>query len=259
MVPEKLSFPTILPDLLSRATISRHIFFFLAYLTYSIVPLICVAQTNATCVYFIMAGTRNYDFLIKLLLIGDSGVGKSCCLLRFSEDSFTPSFITTIGIDFKIRTIELDGKRVKLQIWDTAGQERFRTITTAYYRGAMGILLVYDVTDERSFQNIRTWFSNVEQHASEGVHKILIGNKCDWEEKRAVSTEQGQQLADELGIPFLEVSAKNNINIEKAFYNLASEIKKGMDTSKSEQPGSQGVSIDQQGPGPNGSTGGKCC
>lgn len=90
---------------------------------------------------------------IKLLLIGDSGVGKSCCLLRFSEDSFTPSFITTIGIDFKIRTIELDGKRVKLQIWDTAGQERFRTITTAYYRGAMGILLVYDVTDERSFHS----------------------------------------------------------------------------------------------------------
>lgn len=127
-----------------------------------------------------MAGSRNYDFLvscpcacslrsqtlistasrhmltnpqIKLLLIGDSGVGKSCCLLRFSEDSFTPSFITTIGIDFKIRTIELDGKRVKLQIWDTAGQERFRTITTAYYRGAMGILLVYDVTDERSFNS----------------------------------------------------------------------------------------------------------
>ena len=86
-------------------------------------------------------------------MIGDSGVGKSCCLLRFSEDSFTPSFITTIGIDFKIRTIELDGKRVKLQIWDTAGQERFRTITTAYYRGAMGILLVYDVTDERSFNS----------------------------------------------------------------------------------------------------------
>lgn len=95
----------------------------------------------------------NHLSQIKLLLIGDSGVGKSCCLLRFSEDSFTPSFITTIGIDFKIRTIELDGKRVKLQIWDTAGQERFRTITTAYYRGAMGILLVYDVTDERSFNS----------------------------------------------------------------------------------------------------------
>ena len=96
-----------------------------------------------------------YDSLIKLLLIGDSGVGKSCLLLRFSEDSFQTSFITTIGIDFKIRTIEMDGKRVKLQIWDTAGQERFRTITQAYYRGAMGILLVYDVTDEASFNNIR--------------------------------------------------------------------------------------------------------
>ncbi|KAF2210687.1 hypothetical protein CERZMDRAFT_113220 [Cercospora zeae-maydis SCOH1-5] len=185
-----------------------------------------------------MAGTRNYDFLIKLLLIGDSGVGKSCCLLRFSEDSFTPSFITTIGIDFKIRTIELDGKRVKLQIWDTAGQERFRTITTAYYRGAMGILLVYDVTDERSFNNIRTWFSNVEQHATEGVNKILIGNKCDWEEKRAVSTEQGQALADELGIPFMEVSAKSNINVDKAFYNLASDIKKRIvDTQQPAQGG----------------------
>jgi len=130
-----------------------------------------------------MAGTRNYDFLvglvcagvvymvanilqIKLLLIGDSGVGKSCCLLRFSEDSFTPSFITTIGIDFKIRTIELDGKRVKLQIWDTAGQERFRTITTAYYRGAMGILLVYDVTDERSFNSMHPASSTISTRAN---------------------------------------------------------------------------------------------
>ena len=164
---------------------------------------------------------------------------------------------------------------MKLQIWDTAGQERFRTITTAYYRGAMGILLVYDVTDERSFNSkfpmtppssgpgtgglrtgppsadahhelrltrsspdIRTWFSNVEQHASEGVNKILIGNKCDWEEKRVVSTEQGQALADELGIPFLEVSAKSNINIDKAFYSLAADIKKRLvDSSKNDQQG----------------------
>ncbi|CBY00063.1 GTPase Ypt2 [Plenodomus lingam] len=206
-----------------------------------------------------MAGSRNYDFLIKLLLIGDSGVGKSCCLLRFSEDSFTPSFITTIGIDFKIRTIELDGKRVKLQIWDTAGQERFRTITTAYYRGAMGILLVYDVTDQRSFENIRTWFSNVEQHATEGVNKILIGNKCDWEEKRAVSTEQGQALADELGIPFLEVSAKSNINVDKAFYSLASDIKKRLiDTARTDQPQAAKVDVGGQG-GDNAGMGGKCC
>merc|ERR1712230_69661 len=171
-----------------------------------------------------MAGTRNYDFLIKLLLIGDSGVGKSCCLLRFSEDSFTPSFITTMGIDFKIRTIELDGKRVKLQIWDTAGQERFRTITTAYYRGAMGILLVYDVTDEKSFNNIRTWHANVEQHASEGVNKILIGNKCDWTDKKVITEQQGQELADELGLRFLETSAKTNINVEEGFFALARDI-----------------------------------
>jgi len=187
-----------------------------------------------------MAGQRNYDFLIKLLLIGDSGVGKSCCLLRFSEDSFTPSFITTIGIDFKIRTIELDGKRVKLQIWDTAGQERFRTITTAYYRGAMGILLVYDVTDERSFSHIKDWFNNVTQHATEGVNKILIGNKCDWEEKRVVSTERGQELADELGIPFLEVSAKTNQNVDKAFTTLAADIKKRIIDTQQANPPSQG-------------------
>jgi len=110
------------------------------------------------------------DSQIKLLLIGDSGVGKSCCLLRFSEDSFTPSFITTIGIDFKIRTIELDGKRVKLQIWDTAGQERFRTITTAYYRGAMGILLVYDVTDRRSFDST---FSITLGHALASTRRLV--------------------------------------------------------------------------------------
>lgn len=166
-----------------------------------------------------------YDYLIKLLLIGDSGVGKSCLLLRFADDSFTPSFITTIGIDFKIRTIELDGKRIKLQIWDTAGQERFRTITTAYYRGAMGILLVYDVTDERSFQNIKNWIKNIEQHATEGVTKMLVGNKCDMIDKRTVDPERGQALANEYGIPFLETSAKNNTNVEEAFIRLARGIK----------------------------------
>ncbi|KAK3816688.1 MAG: ras family-domain-containing protein [Benniella sp.] len=175
-----------------------------------------------------MSKSAAYDYLIKLLLIGDSGVGKSCLLLRFSDDSFTPSFITTIGIDFKIRTIELDGKRIKLQIWDTAGQERFRTITTAYYRGAMGILLVYDVTDERSFANIRNWFSNIEQHASEGVNKILIGNKCDMPDKKVISREQGQALADEFGIRFLETSAKSNICVEEAFFSLARDIKRRM-------------------------------
>eukprot|EP01080_Neovahlkampfia_damariscottae_P007819 gene7819-12292_t len=174
-----------------------------------------------------MSQTKNtqYDFLIKLLLIGDSGVGKSCLLLRFSDDTFTTSFITTIGIDFKIRTIELDGKRIKLQIWDTAGQERFRTITTAYYRGAMGILLTYDVTDEQSFQNIRNWMNNIEEHAAENVNKILLGNKCDLQEKKVVDTGRGQALADEYNILFLETSAKNNTNVEEAFFSIARDIK----------------------------------
>ncbi|KAI9009144.1 ras family-domain-containing protein [Hyaloraphidium curvatum] len=197
-----------------------------------------------------MAGatkSASYDYLIKLLLIGDSGVGKSCLLLRFSDDSFTPSFITTIGIDFKIRTIELDGKRIKLQIWDTAGQERFRTITTAYYRGAMGILLVYDVTDERSFNNIRNWIRNIEQHASEGVNKILIGNKCDMTDKKVISTEQGQALADEYGIRFLETSAKSNINVEEAFFSLARDIKKRLidtaDANKQQEQKTNSVNV----------------
>jgi Ras-related protein Rab-8A len=171
------------------------------------------------------AKNTQFDYLIKLLLIGDSGVGKSCLLLRFSDDTFTTSFITTIGIDFKIRTIELDGKRIKLQIWDTAGQERFRTITTAYYRGAMGILLVYDVTDENSFNNITTWMKNIEQHASENVCKILLGNKCDMVEKKVVDTARGQKLADDYGIKFLETSAKTNVNVEEAFFTIARDIK----------------------------------
>uniref|UniRef100_A0A165X021 Uncharacterized protein n=1 Tax=Daucus carota subsp. sativus TaxID=79200 RepID=A0A165X021_DAUCS len=181
-----------------------------------------------------VAPAANYDYLIKLLLIGDSGVGKSCLLLRFSDGSFNTSFITTIGIDFKIRTIELDGKRLKLQIWDTAGQERFRTITTAYYRGAMGILLVYDVTDESSFNNIRNWIRNIEQHASDNVNKVLIANKADMDESlRVVPTSKGQALADEYGIKFFETSAKTNMNVEEVFISIAQDIRKRLDETGS--------------------------
>ncbi|KAI9462691.1 rab-type small GTP-binding protein [Boletus coccyginus] len=172
----------------------------------------------------------HYDFLIK-----------SCLLLRFCDDAWTPSFITTIGIDFKIRTIELDGKRIKLQIWDTAGQERFRTITTAYYRGAMGILLVYDVTDERRLNQISArGTANIEQHASEGVNKILIGNKSDWTDKRAVTVDQGRELADELGIRFMETSAKVNDGVEEAFFTLARDCKTRLIDSQADAAGSSG-------------------
>ncbi|XP_039257335.1 ras-related protein Rab-10-like [Styela clava] len=167
---------------------------------------------------------KTYDLLFKLLLIGDSGVGKTCVLFRFSDDAFNTTFISTIGIDFKIKTVELNGKKIKLQIWDTAGQERFHTITTSYYRGANGIMLVYDITNPKSFDNISKWLRNIEEHASEDVERMLLGNKCDMEEKRMISKERGEQIAREHGIKFYETSAKNNINIEKAFMTLATDI-----------------------------------
>lgn len=120
------------------------------------------------------ARPKDYDYLFKLVLIGDSGVGKSCLLLRFADDAFTESYITTIGVDFRFRTIEIDNKVVKLQIWDTAGQERFRTITSAYYRGADGIVMVYDSTDRESFAHIDDWLQEVNRYANESTSKILV-------------------------------------------------------------------------------------
>ncbi|EFO18415.1 RAB-10 protein [Loa loa] len=128
------------------------------------------------------------------------------------------------SIDFKIKTIELKGKKIKLQIWDTAGQERFHTITTSYYRGAMGIMLVYDITNAKSFDNIAKWLRNIDEHASEDVEKMLLGNKCDMGERRVVSRERGEKIACDHGIRFLETSAKANIQIDKAFYDLAEAI-----------------------------------
>ena len=203
----------------------------------------------------------DYDYLFKLLLIGDSGVGKSCLLLRFVDDTYTESYISTIGVDFKIRTIELEGKTVKLQIWDTAGQERFRTITSSYYRGAHGIIVVYDVTDETTFQNVKQWLQEIERYACEGVNKLLVGNKADLSGSRAVEYQNAKQFADQLNIPFLETSAKDATNVEQAFLTMAKQIKDRMGASAMQNNGGAGgKSTLKVGQGQNvqGSSGG-CC
>lgn len=173
---------------------------------------------------------KNYDSIVKILLVGDSGVGKSCLLVRFVEDRFNPSFITTIGIDFKIKTVDIDGKKIKLQLWDTAGQERFRTITTAYYRGAMGIIIVYDVTDERTFANIRQWYKTVTEHSNSEAQIVLVGNKSDMD-SRVVTYEQGEELAKELQVQFIESSAKDDTNVNEIFFSLARSIQEKLDSN----------------------------
>jgi Ras-related protein Rab-1A len=193
--------------------------------------------------------------LFKLLLIGDSGVGKSCLLLRFADDTYTESYISTIGVDFKIRTIDLDAKTIKLQIWDTAGQERFRTITSSYYRGAHGIIVVYDTTDLESFNNVKQWLHEIDRYASENVNKLLVGNKSDLTAKRAVSFDQAKEFADSLGIEFIETSAKNSTNVEKAFMMMASQIKTRY---KSQPTGTTGAGVNLQGQSVGGKSGG-CC
>ncbi|KAK3886302.1 hypothetical protein Pcinc_009545 [Petrolisthes cinctipes] len=199
-----------------------------------------------------------YDYLFKLLLIGDSGVGKSCLLLRFADDTYTESYISTIGVDFKIRTIELDGKTIKLQIWDTAGQERFRTITSSYYRGAHGIIVVYDTTDQESFNNVKQWLQEIDRYACENVNKLLVGNKCDLTHKKVVDYQTAKEYADTLGIPFLETSAKNATNVEQAFMTMAAEIKNRMGPPSGATTAAHGVKIGSSAP-VEASSGGGCC
>ncbi|KAK3926065.1 Ras-related protein Rab-1A [Frankliniella fusca] len=186
-----------------------------------------------------------YDYLFKLLLIGDSGVGKSCLLLRFADDTYTESYISTIGVDFKIRTIDLEGKTIKLQIWDTAGQERFRTITSSYYRGAHGIIVVYDCTDQESFNNVKQWLEEIDRYACDNVNKLLVGNKCDLTNKKVIEYNVAKEYADQLGIPFLETSAKNATNVEQAFMTMAAEIKNRVGPTSSAADTANKVKIDQ--------------
>lgn len=162
----------------------------------------------------------SYDHLVKLLIIGDSGAGKTSLLLRFSDEKFENNLISTIGIDFKIKTVVIDGLRIKVQIWDTAGQERFHTLTRAYYRGAHGILLVYDVTNRKTFEHVGTWLSYIIKYSDKNPALTLVGNKCDLSHKRQVSSLEGELRAEKSGCKFFETSAKNDVNVTKAFFQL---------------------------------------
>ncbi|CAO1430749.1 unnamed protein product [Diamesa tonsa] len=181
-----------------------------------------------------------YDYLFKLLLIGDSGVGKSCLLLRFADDTYTESYISTIGVDF------------------VTGQERFRTITSSYYRGAHGIIVVYDCTDQESFNNVKQWLEEIERYACENVNKLLVGNKCDLQTKKVVDTTTATEYANQLGIPFLETSAKNATNVEQAFMTMAAEIKNRVGPPSSATDTASKVKIDTGRPVEGNKSGG-CC
>jgi len=168
----------------------------------------------------------DYDYLIKFLALGDSGVGKTSFLHRYTDNTFTGQFISTVGIDFKEKKVVYKsarggfggrGQRVLLQLWDTAGQERFRSLTTAFFRDAMGFILIFDITNEQSFLNIRDWLSQLKIHAyCETPDIILCGNKADLENRRQVSTARAKQLADQLGLPYFETSACTSTNVEKS-------------------------------------------
>eukprot|EP00300_Choanocystis_sp_HF-7_P006585 c14789_g1_i1.p1 GENE.c14789_g1_i1~~c14789_g1_i1.p1 ORF type:complete len:209 (+),score=43.83 c14789_g1_i1:1-627(+) len=168
---------------------------------------------------------NEYDHLYIFVLIGDSNVGKSCLLLRFADESFTESYISTIGVDFKIRSIDDENKTIKLQIWDTAGQERFRTISSTYYRGAHGIIVVYDITNRESFENVQRWLQEIEKYAKEGVHKLLVGNKLDLQAQRQISYIEGKEFADKNRLTFMETSAKSGAGVEDAFITLTKQIR----------------------------------
>ena len=182
---------------------------------------------------------QEYDYLFKLLLIGNSSVGKSSLLFRFVENVWDDNFVPTIGVDFvnyiiynfyiynqtqKLKTLEVNGKKVKLQIWDTAGQERFKNITASYYRGGNGVLVVYDITDRDSFENLNSWLIEIEKNANKNVYKLLIGNKSDLEEKRKVTYQEGKDFATSNGMQFIETSAKTASKVQEAFELLTQEI-----------------------------------
>jgi small GTP-binding protein len=166
----------------------------------------------------------DYDYLFKIVLIGDSGVGKSNILSRFTRNEFSVESKSTIGVEFATRSIEIEKKVVKAQIWDTAGQERYRAITSAYYRGAVGALLVYDVTKKETFADVEKWLAELRDHADSKIVIMLTGNKCDLQHLRSVTTQDAEIYAVKEDLLFLETSALNSVNIDAAFQKVLSVI-----------------------------------
>ena len=159
-------------------------------------------------------------------MIGDASVGKTSLLLRFADDSFEDNYISTVGVDFRFRTVTVDNELVKLQIWDTAGQERFRTITSAYYRGANGVILVYDITNNETFSHVQDWLDEVHKAAGESVTKLVVGNKADLVNQRQVNETQASQYAQSVNASFIETSAKTAVNVDKSFLIIAKQLVK---------------------------------
>ncbi|KAL0322703.1 UNVERIFIED_CONTAM: Ras-related protein RABA5d [Sesamum angustifolium] len=164
------------------------------------------------------------EYLFKIVIIGDSAVGKSNLLSRYARNEFNMHSKATIGVEFQTQSLEIDGKEVKAQIWDTAGQERFRAVTSAYYRGAFGALVVYDISRRSTFESIPRWLDELKTHSDTTVAKMLVGNKCDLENIRDVSVEEGKSLAESEGLFFMETSALDSTNVKKAFEIVIREI-----------------------------------
>ena len=200
-----------------------------------------------------------YDHLIKLIVIGDPATGKSSLIRRFDNNSFLPNYLSipTIGVDFKIKTVDVEGLRIKMQIWDTAGQERFRTIVSSYYRGAHGIVVVYDVTERQSFSKIQHWLKEIENYGTDEIIKLIVGNKCDLSDKRMVDFASAKEFADELGIPIMEASARSKINVDEIFLTIAGQILEKIRREPSgNRPKNQGlVKVQRQ----NEKKNSKCC
>mmetsp|Transcript_60760 Transcript_60760/g.149433 ORF Transcript_60760/g.149433 Transcript_60760/m.149433 type:complete len:537 (+) Transcript_60760:169-1779(+) len=189
------------------------------------------------------ANDGSYDHLFKIVLIGDSNVGKTSLLTRFSDNTFTDSFIATIGVDFRVRTIQLNGKTTKLQIWDTAGQERFRTITSAYYRGADGIIIVYDVTNKDSFENVQMWLGEIDKHAQDTSSvKLIVGNKCDLPRPPQAAAE-AEQFCQSRGFTWIETSAKASTRVENAFFRMVGDILKVKESEDKKDRGGEGPTM----------------